>query len=105
MSTSLSEEFFPIIFDFLLDNNSFLVTFTPEIDIRHQVLCFEGVERRVRPRCIGYVENVIPKYTLDDFTSIFRVSRGMFEELLLLLGPGLRNPHPQGGGRKAVSGR
>jgi hypothetical protein len=56
MAKSLSEEFFPIIFEFFLDD-SFVVTYNPEVDIRHQVLCFEAVERRIRPRCIGYVEN------------------------------------------------
>ena len=93
----------PIVFDFLFaDDDALLTSGTDKVDIKQQGLCLSSM-RRDRPRCIGYVEEVIPRYTLDDFRAIFRVGRGMFAELITLCGIQLSANHPTGGGRSPVS--
>lgn len=97
----------PIVIDILLDDDDEdeEVLFPPQrkkIDIKHFGLCLSSL-RREKPRCIGYVEEVIPRYTLDDFRAIFRVGRGMFEELMTLCGTQLCANHPTGGGKAPIS--
>ena len=87
----------PIVFDFLFaDDDALLTSGTDKVDIKQQGLCLSSM-RRDRPRCIGYVEEVIPRYTLDDFRAIFRVGRGMFAELITLCGIQLSANHPHWG--------
>ena len=50
----------PIVFDFLFaDDDALLTSGTDKVDIKQQGLCLSSM-RRDRPRCIAYVEEVIP---------------------------------------------
>ena len=42
--------------------------------------------RKEKPRCQGYLADVVPQYNLDDFRSVFRLGRVMCETLIVLLG-------------------
>jgi hypothetical protein len=92
----------PLLLDFLMEDDD-LTHEMNEINVRHYGLLLSTSLRRDRPRLIGYVEQVIPHYTLDDFKAIFRVSRGMFEALLAMIGHQLMRTHPRGGGRAPVA--
>ena len=61
------------------------------------------VVRRDRPKLVGYVEDVIPQYNLDDFRIIFRVCRTTFEDIIRTFGAQFVIKHPSGGGRPSVS--
>ena len=44
------------------------------------------LRRKNIPKIVGYAENVVPSYQMDDFKSIFRMSCGIFEQLVTMVG-------------------
>ncbi|XP_066585431.1 putative nuclease HARBI1 [Prorops nasuta] len=47
------------------------------------------VEREKHAKIIGYYENTVPRYSLSDFKSHLRVTKEIFELLIIKLGPNL----------------
>jgi len=81
--------------DFLFDDDQSL----PLMNI----LVAGRTKRDKKPRIEGYVENVLPHYNIDDFRSVFRISRSLFEELVCMIGDKVVTKHPRGGGREPMS--
>ena len=60
-------------------------------------------KRDKKPRIEGYVENVLHHYNIDDFGSVSRISRSLFEELVCMIGHKVVTKHTRGGGRESLS--
>ncbi|XP_062609347.1 uncharacterized protein LOC134271110 [Saccostrea cucullata] len=56
--------------------------------------------KAVSPRVPGYVENVIPLFSTDNFRYHYRISKEMFEEILVNIGAYLTSNH--GGGIEGI---
>ena len=67
------------------------------------LLAGERSKRNKKPRIEGYTEYVIPAYNIDDFRSVFRVSRVLFKELVCMIGDKIVTLHPCCEGKQPVS--
>ena len=56
-----------------------------EQDLLIAALAASAVPRDAVPRMVGYAETVVPRYSLDDFSDHFRMSRGAFEGVVRLV--------------------
>ena len=108
MNDATNAAILPLLCDFLMEDDICLtepVSCGVAVAGMDSALTLPAVTRRnEKPRCQGYLADVVPRYNLDDFRSVFRLGRVMCETLIVLIGLQLASyTESHHGGRAGMS--